>query len=429
MLTQCPSCQTVFRVTPAILRAAHGQVRCGRCSLQFDAVAELLDADEQDIAATQTALKSIQDPTPEHPASDRDGPRHSGGTAVPHEDIVLEGNRIEISGVYPSALLDQDPDFAHTRTIIEEIDLSGEEWQAALPNGATTPGEDHTPHEAEAASRVDHELIDREFLVNEFADRESDAEVDDVEAALYEVDLSQALDSLADTETMRPAQAAAEHTDSADIRNQDTATAAAPTHRSLTDVNPWLKPRTSAAEDTPFDAPATTRPVRWPWALASGLLIGLLCAQLVHHFRQSLARHAAYGATVTRLYAALGHPLAPQWDLNAYRIQQWGMVSDPQQPGVLRMRASVSNGGSIAQPYPLLKISLEDRFGGQVGSRAFTPTEYLGNAAQAKRLLAAGESANIDLALMDPGEAAVGFQFDTCLNSSAGLRCTHSSEP
>ncbi|MET0656855.1 MAG: MJ0042-type zinc finger domain-containing protein, partial [Steroidobacteraceae bacterium] len=31
MLTQCPECQTTFRITPAILRAASGQVRCGRC--------------------------------------------------------------------------------------------------------------------------------------------------------------------------------------------------------------------------------------------------------------------------------------------------------------------------------------------------------------------------------------------------------------
>ena len=38
MLTQCPNCQTTFRVTAEILRVAEGQVRCGRCQTQFDAL-------------------------------------------------------------------------------------------------------------------------------------------------------------------------------------------------------------------------------------------------------------------------------------------------------------------------------------------------------------------------------------------------------
>ena len=38
MLTQCPNCQTTFRVKTEILRVADGQVRCGRCQTQFDAL-------------------------------------------------------------------------------------------------------------------------------------------------------------------------------------------------------------------------------------------------------------------------------------------------------------------------------------------------------------------------------------------------------
>ena len=50
MLTQCPNCQTTFRVTSEILRVADGQVRCGRCQTQFDALERLLDeTDAQDV--------------------------------------------------------------------------------------------------------------------------------------------------------------------------------------------------------------------------------------------------------------------------------------------------------------------------------------------------------------------------------------------
>ena len=36
MLTRCPHCDTVFRVTPHQLQKQHGQVRCGRCMHVFD---------------------------------------------------------------------------------------------------------------------------------------------------------------------------------------------------------------------------------------------------------------------------------------------------------------------------------------------------------------------------------------------------------
>lgn len=36
MATRCPSCGTVFRVTPEQLQARRGQVRCGRCMTVFD---------------------------------------------------------------------------------------------------------------------------------------------------------------------------------------------------------------------------------------------------------------------------------------------------------------------------------------------------------------------------------------------------------
>ena len=48
MYAHCPRCETVFAISAAHLRAAHGYVRCGRCSDVFDALAYLTDApDEQ----------------------------------------------------------------------------------------------------------------------------------------------------------------------------------------------------------------------------------------------------------------------------------------------------------------------------------------------------------------------------------------------
>lgn len=45
LLTQCPACQTYYRVVPDQLRISDGWVKCGQCSDIFDASAHLLEID------------------------------------------------------------------------------------------------------------------------------------------------------------------------------------------------------------------------------------------------------------------------------------------------------------------------------------------------------------------------------------------------
>jgi predicted Zn finger-like uncharacterized protein len=52
MVTRCPSCETLFRVTPQQLRAHGGQVRCGRCMTVFDGLHALATSPEPTPAAT-----------------------------------------------------------------------------------------------------------------------------------------------------------------------------------------------------------------------------------------------------------------------------------------------------------------------------------------------------------------------------------------
>lgn len=50
MLTRCPHCDTVFRVTPQQLQKQHGQVRCGRCMQVFDGFRMLSSESDRTIA-------------------------------------------------------------------------------------------------------------------------------------------------------------------------------------------------------------------------------------------------------------------------------------------------------------------------------------------------------------------------------------------
>lgn len=69
MYTLCPHCRTVFRVRAAHLRAAHGEVRCGRCGRTFDAVPALSDEYPENLsAAASPSPPERAAPAPEHHA-------------------------------------------------------------------------------------------------------------------------------------------------------------------------------------------------------------------------------------------------------------------------------------------------------------------------------------------------------------------------
>ena len=92
-------------------------------------------------------------------------------------------------------------------------------------------------------------------------------------------------------------------------------------------------------------------------------------------------------------------------------------------PGTLKVRASLKNVASFAQPYPLLKLVLEDRWGERVREREFEPAEYLDPATAPDRLLAPAQQATATISIVDPGPDAEGFRFDVCLRGSRGIVC------
>ena len=87
------------------------------------------------------------------------------------------------------------------------------------------------------------------------------------------------------------------------------------------------------------------------------------------------------------------------------------------------VRASVKNLADFAQPYPLLRLVLEDRWGEQVRAREFEPSEYLDPTVASDRLLDPAQQAGATIAIVDPGPDAEGFRFDVCLRGARGPVC------
>jgi tetratricopeptide (TPR) repeat protein len=80
-------------------------------------------------------------------------------------------------------------------------------------------------------------------------------------------------------------------------------------------------------------------------------------------------------------------PLSPNWDPTGYEVQQWGIATMPGSTSTLRVRASVTNRAGFPQPYPLLRLSLEDLWGAEVGVRALEPAEYLPPGTSPERMM------------------------------------------
>jgi hypothetical protein len=156
------------------------------------------------------------------------------------------------------------------------------------------------------------------------------------------------------------------------------------------------------------------------WSGGSGALVILLAAQIVNHYRNDLAATAQFNKPITALYAALGVHLTPRWDLHAYDVRQLGASVDSASAGQIMVRASVKNGAHQPQPMPLLRVTLQDRFGNRIAARDVPPGSYLPRATAATAFLPAGQRIDAEMAFVDPGSNAVGFEIDACLPAPAG---------
>jgi predicted Zn finger-like uncharacterized protein len=178
-----------------------------------------------------------------------------------------------------------------------------------------------------------------------------------------------------------------------------------------------------------------SRPVEQPtsffsgmWTAASVLLLLVLTIQVVHHYRHDLAANAALNGPLTSIYAVLGIPLVPRWDLTAYEVRQLGASTAADAPGQITVRASVKNGAHQAQPLPLLRVTLQDRFGNRIASRDVSPQSYLPRAIPRSSLLSAGQRIDAEMTFVDPGSNAVGFEIDACLPApGGGIACANDS--
>lgn len=186
---------------------------------------------------------------------------------------------------------------------------------------------------------------------------------------------------------------------------------------------------------------------RLHYGLVAGIiaLVMLLLIQVVHQSRTTLATNATFSKTIGPLYRALGSPLQPNWNIKGWRFEatkgstdasttpadtieddsgeDGGEDSAPASENIT-IYSRLGNKSQSPLPYPLISISLTDRFEETIGSRILDPAEYLSNDLDPRKLVHPDESFNAVISIKSAAADATGFKLNVCYRLAGDeLRC------
>jgi predicted Zn finger-like uncharacterized protein len=368
MFTVCPKCTLTLALTTADLRMGQGYVRCGRCANVFNALLSLSEEASDENSAAAAAHEQAD------PAS-----------ASQIQAVQFE----ELGESDAGTAADSADQSAHSAD--EAVQITEETAVSSQPPASTAsepPGEGAIENEsnyAEGTGTLETIVLEGD-AITQTEEYVPEASVDSEIAALAER-LGRTPDELPGS------------------------------------------PQVLAAQFAPPEpeAPAQSQS---SWIVLSALMLLLLAAQAVHHWRERLALSALWSAPLTHAYAALGLPLDPQWNLAAYDVRQQGASSDAADRQVIRVRLSLANHAPAAQPVPLVRVTLLDRYGKRLAMRELTPSEYWPAGQPARAFLNRDERIEGEIAVRDPDAASAGFELDVCLRDSKGaLRCAADLRP
>jgi predicted Zn finger-like uncharacterized protein len=401
MFTVCPKCALTLVVTAADLRVAQGYVRCGRCSSVFNALAQLSD-DRQAAGSGPSpaaAAPPAPPPAPARPPAGRQPPARAPPPPPPGDEDAISEDALEF-----------DPSRTDVNSVFVEP-APDPQWTAAT--GSFKAMRASSPDAPGADAPVDVE-IDSAFLAGIVQGEQPTpgspgAAASRSSAAAPAPAVRTAPAPRTDTPVAQTAPRAAQTRAAASTGPTDETATEAAAEAMLPEPHPLarLLARLGARESA-------------PWTIGAAVLLVVLAAQAVNHSRDALATHARLSRPLTALYAALGVSLRPHWDLHAYDVRQLGASVDSGSGGEITVRASIRNGGVQPQPLPLLRVTLEDRFGTPLASRDVSPRDYLPGAVPASSFLSVDQRIDAEMAFVDPGSRAVGFEIDACLPTGGG---------
>jgi predicted Zn finger-like uncharacterized protein len=444
MFTTCKECGTVFRVSPAELRVAEGQVRCGHCSATFNALATLTAE-----PPPTTVLPQLQVP-PHFVREARIEPELEANVETdPEPDEYFEAETdLEPepeSEPEPGPEPEPEPDISALDSVITsdavlEFNVPEDNWSEffveavepqALPPIMAMPAPDESEAEPESVSAGEPETgpdtASIHFVTEDWQDLLNEVPEEADEAPVYRIDADDP--DTAPESGSEPVFSAAlpiESPDSTRLDEEDEeAVDSSPVPSDNTE--PLAEPVLIARRfewQPDLEPPEAPPRRRWAFGLGALILALALALQLIHYQRDDLAARPALYRPLSRIYTALNLSLLPNWSLHAYEVRGSEAVAGATTPGALDVLARIAIVGPEPVGLPMVRVTLHDRFAKSLGGRVFSPDEYLDGISPPTELLTPGYLIPVRISLRDPGTDAFGYEVDVCvLYRREGLVC------
>ncbi|OUM05609.1 hypothetical protein BW686_19820 [Pseudomonas syringae] len=434
-VTQCPHCQTSFRVSHAQLSVARGVVRCGACLQVFNAARQLLeqraiDDSEKAPLATVPVVPEQRRPEPLQALVPVPSPEATPEPAKPaEEDDPWQVSELDLDN------LNLDEELARLeQRETRRPDTFGRPASAADNDEVSLSAKRDTRQSEEAAwvdtlhnDDVEHlpelhaEVIPDTDSIEE-PEPSPSSERDRTEPSLtLDKDLDDdepGMPVIVQRKTL-PVEKA-ERWSAVDDEDDD----------HVDDHEPEPDPRSKRGRNEPAVRDQTLldltddplqldwqRPKpRWGRRFAWGLLIMLALAGLAgqyvwYHFDQ-LARQDQYRPWFQQICPQIGCKVPSKVDISQLKSSNLVVRSHPEFQGALVVDAIIYNRASFSQPFPLLELRFSDTGGQLIASRRFKPSEYLSGEMAGKEEMPPQTPIHIALDILDPGAKAVNYSLN-----------------
>ncbi|GFM82929.1 hypothetical protein PSCICN_36210 [Pseudomonas cichorii] len=435
-VTQCPHCQTSFRVSHAQLSVARGVVRCGACLQVFNAARQLLEqrsADEPEItqpSAQQIAAPQVTEQAPPAQIVEPE-PTSAPQEVTPEDDDPWKVSEFDLDNLdldEELARLEQReiqlPDAfgkANTRNgdallTAQRDNVEAEEstWVGSLRNDDVS----HLPEIQAEVVTATEPTVEPEPDSSPEPEQPVGRERTEPSLSLGDVDLDD--DQPALSTRKQPTSESTERWSARDEEEDD--------HDD--EHEPSIDPRGKRARNEPAvrdqalldltDDPLQLdwqRPKpRWGRRLFWGLLVLLALAGLAgqyiwYHF-DHLARQDQYRPWFQQICPKIDCKVPSKVDIALLKSSNLVVRSHPEFQGALVVDAIIYNRASFSQPFPLLELRFADTSGQLIASRRFKPGEYLSGEMAGKEEMPPQTPIHIALDILDPGAKAVNYSLN-----------------
>ena len=352
--TQCPSCQTRFKVTDKHLSAASGLVRCGRCAHVFNATEHFVSTEAAPPVLTPPAAPA-NPPAPQVAVAPEAPPSRPQQAAVdPMDDFELE-------------LPDFDPHIEASESDSFTLDMAPPEAPAAP---APAPAAVDNSSEAEEFQRALAEALHTRNTTPPSSQSYA--------SALDEPENTRDLPDVFGKQRRRGDQA-----DTPPAPAPVAEPAPAPVAENLRQRPPHpygdLDEHSPDEEESDTDVPRQRNPLLTTvMVLLSVIGIVLLAGQLIYFNRTRIAAEVPEARPALEAFCHIAACTVP-WPSDIAQIRtEWSELAFvPEHANLIQLSATLKNHAAFAQNYPMLEVSLKDADDQVLIRKVFSPKEYL----------------------------------------------------